>query len=165
MATIEPGIQIMRQFQDEPEQVRLIEWFQESTGLDRQRQFAQMWRASETDYSEAEVKVINFVDCFRFYQNLSQQNLALKWLQQTTVPATWHHFSQSWEDNEYARISAGVQLNVPFFDQTLLPDGWRKCNTASNAMAANGLGVTIAPEDYLQIVNQFGDTTAHRPRR
>ncbi len=151
------AIELILQFQEDAEQIRLINWFQNSTGLERQGEFAKAWRDSEDDSQ------IDFVNCFRFYENLSHQNLALRWLQQTTVPATWNYFNQAWSDHEFQRPAReGVLLKVPFFNQMLMAsEGWRNCNTAACAMVANFLGVKISPDDYHKIVRQFGDTTDH----
>lgn len=142
-------------FRECPEQVKLIRWLQASTGEQKQREFALMWRDGKSDAP------IDFVQVFRFYQKLPHQNAAINWLQQASQPDTVRGFLQMWK--HVPPIRGSITLPVPFYLQTdNRYEPMRTCNTSSCAMVARFLGASITTDDeYYQIVRQYGDTTDH----
>ncbi|WP_225913904.1 C39 family peptidase [Leptolyngbya ohadii] len=150
-------IVMARQFRSDPQQVKLIQWFQQSTGEQRQQEFAQMWRNGE------QKGAIDFVQVFRFYQGHPHQNAALKWLQQTSQAKTLEGLARMWAQIPAPDKNRELRLNVPFYPQTdNLYEPQRTCNTSSCAMVARFLGAKIASDDaYYQIVRKYGDTTDH----
>ncbi|MEP0911042.1 C39 family peptidase [Leptolyngbya sp. GB1-A1] len=150
-------IAIAKQFRSDPQQIKLIQWLQASTGQQRQAEFAQMWRNGE------EKGTIDFVQVFRFYQGRPHQNAALKWLQQTSQPKTLEGFACMWGRIPAAGKNRELRLNVPYYEQTNnLYEPQRTCNTSSCAMVARFLGAKISGDDaYYQIVRKYGDTTDH----
>jgi hypothetical protein len=148
-------ITLVREFQNHSEQIRLIQWFQASTGEQKQREFALMWRDGQSDAP------IDFVQVFRFYRGLPHQNAALQWLQQTSQPKTLQGFERMWR--EVKLTPSRIQLAVPFYLQTdNRYEPMRTCNTSSCAMVARFLGAPIKTDDeYYLIVRKYGDTTDH----
>lgn len=149
-------IAIARNFRNESKQIKLIQWFQASTGPEKQAQFALMWRDGK------DLGAIDFVQAFRFYQGIPHQNAALKWLQQASQPKTLEGLVRMWYQLP-AVASKEIRLNVPFYEQTDNQfEPQRTCNTSSCAMVAKFLGAKIAGDDaYYQIVRKYGDTTDH----
>jgi len=152
-------ITIAREFRNQPQQIRLIQWLQNSTGAQKQAEFALMWRDGE------DRGPIDFVNVFRSYQGLPHQNAALRWLQDATQEKTWAGFVKLWVEWTHspgAKVRE-IRLRVPFYPQTdnkFEPS--RTCNTSSCAMVARFLGAKIASDDaYYQIVRKYGDTTDH----
>lgn len=145
----------IQDFRECPEQVKLIRWLQVSTGEQKQREFALMWRDGQSDAP------IDFVQVFRFYQKLPHQNAAINWLQQASQADTVRGFLQMWK--HVPPLRGSITLPVPFYLQTdnrYKP--MRTCNTSSCAMVARFLGASITTDDeYYQIVRQYGDTTDH----
>lgn len=150
-------IEVARQFRSDPQQIKLIQWFQASTGAQRQTEFARMWRNGE------EKGAIDFVQVFRFYQGRPHQNAALRWLQQTSQSKTLEGFARMWRQIPTAQKNRELRLNVPFYQQTdNRYEPHRTCNTSSCAMVARFLGAKISSDDaYYQIVRKYGDTTDH----
>lgn len=148
-------IQAVREFRDHSQQLKLIRWFQASTGAEKQREFALMWRDGQKDAP------IDFVQVFRFYRGLPHQNAALQWLQQASQPQTLEGFIRMWR--QIPSTPSRIHLQVPFYLQTdNRYEPMRTCNTSSCAMVARFLGATIETDDeYYQIVRKYGDTTDH----
>ncbi|HEY9697962.1 MAG TPA: C39 family peptidase [Trichocoleus sp.] len=149
-------IALAKGFRNEPQQIKLIKWFQSSTGQEKQAQFALMWRDGK------EQGTIDFVQAFRFYQGIPHQNAALKWLQQSSQPKTLEGLVRMWFQLP-ASASKEIRLNVPYYEQTDNQfEPMRTCNTSSCAMVAKFLGAKIASDDvYYQFVRKYGDTTDH----
>jgi hypothetical protein len=148
-------IQTIREFRNQAQQVKLVQWFQSSTGVAKQQQFALMWRDGQSDAP------IDFVQVFRFYRGLPHQNAALQWLQQESQPQTLDGFIRMWRQVPLTR--SGIRLQVPFYLQTdNRYEPMRTCNTSSCAMVARFLGAAIKTDDeYYHIVRKHGDTTDH----
>lgn len=155
IASESPLIQAAREFRNDPQQIKLVKWFQDSTGSEKQREFALMWRDGE------DAGPIDFVQVFRFYQGLPHQNAALQWLQHASQPPTLDGFIRMWR--QVPVPPAGIQLPVPFYLQTdNRYEPMRTCNTSSCAMVARFLGASIKTDDeYYQVVRKYGDTTYH----
>ncbi|MCU0566760.1 MAG: C39 family peptidase [Oculatellaceae cyanobacterium Prado106] len=153
-------ITIAKQFRNQPQQIKLVKWFQSSTGAQKQAEFALMWRNGQNRGP------IDFVQVFQSYQGLPHQNAALKWLQQSTQAKTLEGLSKMWKDwNQSVQRapSQEIRLPVPFYQQVDNRfEPMRTCNTSSCAMVARFLGAKLASDDaYYQIVRKYGDTTDH----
>lgn len=148
-------ISVAQEFRGYPEQVKLIEWFQASTGLQKQLEFALLWRDGD------DRGAIDFVQVFKYYRGLPHQNAALKWLQHASQPKTLDGFARLWMQTLV--INPEIRLTVPFYQQTDNHfEPMRTCNTSSCAMVAKYLGAAIDSDDeYYQIVRRYGDTTDH----
>lgn len=149
-------ISVAKAFRGELAQVKLIRWLQASTGDQKQKEFALMWRDGE------DRGAIDFVQVFKFYQELPHQNAALQWLQQVTQPKTLEGFAAMWQQLPTV-ASPEIRLNVPYYEQVDNKyEPMRTCNTSSCAMVARFLGAKISGDDeYYQIVRKYGDTTDH----
>jgi hypothetical protein len=169
-------IAIAKQFSNQPQQIKLIQWFQNSTGAQKQTEFARLWRKGQNKGA------IDFVQVFQSYQGLPHQNEALKWLQQSSQSQTLEGLEQMWQDWTNVRVTTptktvtptkpatptketpkAIRLKVPFYlqvDNKVEP--MRTCNTSSCAMVAKFLGARISGDDqYYQVVRKYGDTTDH----
>lgn len=151
-------IDVASQYHNNPEQNKLVQWLQNSTGAQKQAEFAMMWRDNDN------ASPIDFVNVFRSYKAMPHQNAALNWLQQASQPKTLEGFFQMWCNwNQTAPKPNGIRLKVPYYQQVDNKfEPMRTCNTSSCAMVARFLGAKIAGDDaYYQIVRKYGDTTDH----
>ena len=145
-------------FHNDPQQIKLVQWLQSSTGAQKQSEFALMWRDGQVRGA------IDFVTAFQTYQGLPHQNAALKWLQQNSQAQTMQGFAKMWQDWSLSSTQKrDLRLNVPYFQQVDNKyEPMRTCNTSSCAMVARFMGAKIASDDqYYQIVIKYGDTTDH----
>jgi hypothetical protein len=152
-------ITVATSFRNDPQQIKLIQWLQSSTGAQKQAEFALMWRDGKVGGA------IDFVKVFQSYQGQPHQNAALKWLQDKTQPKTMEGFAQMWKawNLTAPSKSKGIRLNVPYYQQVDNKyEPMRTCNTSSCAMVARFLGAKISGDDeYYQKVIKYGDTTDH----
>jgi len=153
-------IAIARQFSNQPQQIKLIQWFQGCTGAQKQAEFALMWRDGQ------DKGAIDFVQVFRSYQAQPHQNAALKWLQRSSQEKTLIGLDKMWKDwNQSATAAPAkeIRLKVPYYQQVDNKfEPMRTCNTSSCAMVAKFLGANISSDDaYYQCVRKYGDTTDH----
>jgi hypothetical protein len=153
-------IAIAKDFRNDPQQIKLIQWFQSSTGAQKQAEFALMWRDGE------DRGAIDFVQVFQSYQGMPHQNAALKWLQQESQEKTLVGFGKlwmEWSKNPAVTNAKEIRLKVPYYQQVDNKfEPMRTCNTSSCAMVARYLGAKISGDDaYYQIVRKYGDTTDH----
>jgi Peptidase_C39 like family len=151
-------IDVARAFRNDPQQIKLAQWLQSSTGTQKQSEFALMWRDGQPGGA------IDFVKVFQSYQGQPHQNASLKWLQANTQPKTMEGFTQMWSDwNLTAPKKKELRLKVPYYQQVDNKyEPMRTCNTSSCAMVAKFLGSKIASDDaYYQKVIKHGDTTDH----
>jgi Peptidase_C39 like family len=153
-------ITLARQFHNQPQQVKLVQWFQGSTGAQKQAEFALMWRDGQPGGA------IDFVKVFQSYQALPHQNAALKWLEQSSQPQTMAGLDKMWKEWSQAAKAAppqAVRLAIPYYQQVDNRfEPMRTCNTSSCAMVAKFLGARIlGDDDYYQYVRKYGDTTDH----
>jgi hypothetical protein len=151
-------VSVANQFRNQPQQIKLIRWLQNSTGAEKQAEFALMWRDGE------DLGPIDFVKVFQFYRGQPHQNAAFKWLEQSSQPQTLAGFFRMWQDwIVTAPKNSVIRLNVPFYQQLDNKyEPMRTCNTSSCAMVARFLGAKIAGDDaYYLIVRKYGDTTDH----
>jgi hypothetical protein len=153
-------ITLAKEFHNQPQQVKLIQWFQGSTGAKKQAEFALMWRDGQNKGA------IDFVQVFQSYQALPHQNAALKWLQQSSQAETLTGLEKMWKDWSKATKAAppkAIRLKIPYYQQVDNRfEPMRTCNTSSCAMVAKFLGARITGDDhYYQIVRKYGDTTDH----
>jgi hypothetical protein len=151
-------VSIAREFRNHPQQIKLIQWLQASTGAQKQAEFALMWRDGE------ERGPINFVQVFQSYKAEPHQNAALKWLEQSSQPKTMEGFFRLWQEWLHtAPKGKEIRLKVPYYQQVdNRYEPMRTCNTSSCAMVARYLGAKIKSDDeYYQIVRKYGDTTDH----
>lgn len=174
-------IAIAKQFSNQPQQIKLVQWLQGSTGEQKQAEFARMWREGQ------DKGAIDFVHVFQSYQALPHQNAALEWLHQSSQPQTLEGLEKMWKDwnqvkappapqaskaSQPSKVSPApkapptpkaVRLNIPYFQQVDNRfEPMRTCNTSSCAMVAKFLGARIAGDDaYYQYVRRYGDTTDH----
>jgi hypothetical protein len=145
-------------FRNDPQQIKLVQWLQSSTGAEKQAEFALMWRDGQV------AGAIDFVKVFQSYQNAPHQNAALKWLQQNTQPQTMQGFAKMWQDwNLGMPKKPELRLNVPYYQQVDNKfEPMRTCNTSSCAMVARFMGAKVTSDDqYYQTVIKYGDTTDH----
>jgi hypothetical protein len=145
------------EFHQHPQQIKLVQWLQASTGEQKQAEFALMWRDGE------ERGPIDFVQVFQSYKALPHQNAALNWLEQASQPKTLDGFFRMWRDWQAVPKSNTIRLKVPYYQQVdNRYEPMRTCNTSSCAMVARFLGAKIAGDDeYYKIVRKYGDTTDH----
>ncbi|WP_316431232.1 C39 family peptidase [Leptolyngbya sp. NK1-12] len=145
------------EFHNDPQQIKLVQWLQASTGAEKQAEFALMWRDGE------ERGPIDFVQVFQSYKALPHQNAALNWLEQATQPKTLEGFFRMWRDWQAVPKSNIIRLKVPYYQQVdNRYEPMRTCNTSSCAMVARFLGAKISGDDeYYKIVRKYGDTTDH----
>jgi Peptidase_C39 like family len=151
-------ITVAMAYHNDPQQIKLVQWLQSSTGAQKQAEFALMWRDGQVGGA------IDFAKAFQSYQGLPHQNAALKWLQQNTQAQTMEGFAKLWQDwNLGTAKKQELRLNVPYFQQVDNKyEPMRTCNTSSCAMVARFMGAKIAGDDqYYQIVIKYGDTTDH----
>jgi Peptidase_C39 like family len=153
-------ITIAKQFCNQPQQIKLIQWFQSCTGAQKQAEFALMWRDGQNKGA------IDFVQVFHSYQARPHQNAALKWLQQSSQEKTLTGLNKmwkAWNPSATADSSKETRLKIPYYQQVDNKfEPMRTCNTSSCAMAAKFLGANISGDDaYYQIVCKYGDTTDH----
>lgn len=151
-------LSVAKEFRNHPQQIKLIQWLQSSTGAQKQAEFALMWRDGE------ERGAINFVQVFQSYKAEPHQNAALKWLEQSSQPKTIEGFFRLWQEwNHKAPKGKELRLKVPYYQQVdNRYEPMRTCNTSSCAMVARFLGAKIKSDDeYYQIVRKYGDTTDH----
>jgi Peptidase_C39 like family len=153
-------ITIAKQFSNQPQQVKLVQWFQTSTGAQKQAEFALMWRDGQ------DKGAIDFVQVFQSYQALPHQNAALKWLQQSSQPQTLAGLDKMWKEWNQALTAAPpkeIRLKIPYYQQVDNKfEPMRTCNTSSCAMVAKFLGAKISGDDaYYPYVRKYGDTTDH----
>ncbi|MBD3885467.1 C39 family peptidase [Phormidium tenue FACHB-886] len=145
-------------YRNDPQQAKLVQWLQKSTGMPKQAEFALMWRDGQV------AGAIDFVKVFQSYQGLPHQNAALRWLQQNTQTQTLEGFAKMWQDwNLGTPKRPELRLNVPYYQQVDNKfEPMRTCNTSSCAMVARFLGAKIVSDDqYYQTVIKYGDTTDH----
>jgi len=151
-------ISVAKAFYNQPQQIKLIQWLQSSTGAQKQADFALMWRDGQSGGA------IDLVKVFQSYQGLPHQNAALKWLQANTQPKTLEGFAKMWSDwNRSTPKTQDLCLKVPYFQQVDNKyEPMRTCNTSSCAMVAKFMGAQISGDDeYYQKVIKYGDTTDH----
>lgn len=151
-------ITVAKAFSNQPQQIKLIQWLQSSTGNQKQAEFALMWRDGQSGGA------IDLVKVFQSYQGLPHQNAALKWLQVNTQPKTQEGFAKMWSDwNLSTAKNKELRLKVPYFQQVDNKyEPMRTCNTSSCAMVAKFMGAKIASDDeYYKKVVKYGDTTDH----
>lgn len=149
-------IQIAKSFHNTESQKRSIQWFQDSTGTQKQREFALQWRNGQENGD------IRFTDAFGFYKAIAHQNAALKWLEASSQPKTLEELDRLWSKS-IDSPNKEIKLAVPYFNQTdNLYEPMRTCNTSSCAMVAKFLGAKISGDDeYYKYVIKYGDTTDH----
>jgi Peptidase_C39 like family len=145
------------EFNNDPQQIKLIRWLQSSTGQEKQAEFALMWRDGE------DRGAIDFVQVFQSYKAFPHQNAALNWLQQASQAKTLEGFFRMWQEWQTIPQSATLRLKVPYYQQIdNRYEPMRTCNTSSCAMVARFLGAKISGDDeYYKIVRKYGDTTDH----
>lgn len=145
------------EFNNDPQQIKLIRWLQSSTGPDKQAEFALMWRDGEMRGA------IDFVQVFQSYKAFPHQNAALKWLEQSSQAKTLEGFFRMWRDGQTVPKSNVIRLKVPYYQQVdNRYEPMRTCNTSSCAMVARFMGAKIVGDDeYYRIVRKYGDTTDH----
>jgi len=151
-------ISVASDYHNDPQQINLVQWLQNSTGVQKQAEFAMMWRDS------ADQSPIDFVQVFCSYKAMPHQNAALNWLEQSSQPQTLEGFFRMWQDwNKTAPKPATIRLKVPYYQQVDNKfEPMRTCNTSSCAMVARFLGAKISGDDeYYKIVRKYGDTTDH----
>ncbi len=151
-------ISVANSYRNDPQQNKLVQWLQNSTGTQKQAEFAMMWRDS-TDQS-----AIDFVNVFRSYKALPHQNAALSWLERSSQPKTLEGFFKLWQAWSKADPKpTTLRLKVPYYQQVDNRfEPMRTCNTSSCAMVARFLGAKISGDDeYYKIVRKYGDTTDH----
>jgi hypothetical protein len=151
-------ISIAHEYRNDPQQNKLVQWLQNSTGAQKQAEFAMMWRDNDN------ASAIDFVQVFQSYKAMPHQNAALKWLQESSQPQTLEGFFRMWQDwTKTAPKSATIRLKVPYYQQVDNQyEPMRTCNTSSCAMVARFLGAKITGDDaYYSIVRKYGDTTDH----
>ena len=151
-------ISIASDYHNDPQQIKLVQWLQSSTGAQKQAEFAMMWR------DNADQSPIDFVQVFRSYKAMPHQNAALSWLERSIQPKTLEGFLRMWQDwikTEPQPIT--IRLKVPYYQQVDNKfEPMRTCNTSSCAMVARFLGAKISSDDeYYKIVRKYGDTTDH----
>jgi hypothetical protein len=140
------------------QQKEAIDWFQKSTGDEKQKECAKLWRKGLTGLP------IDFVGVFSHYKGLPDQNEAFDYLESVSHPKTLTFFKA-----QYKKGLPTNPLKVPFFSQLATPeeptsksskDQHRTCFTSSMAMCLKFLGVPIAGDDaYFAIVSRYGDST------
>lgn len=145
------------EFNNDPQQTKLIRWLQSSTGQEKQAEFALMWRDGEVRGA------IDFVQVFQSYKALPHQNAALTWLERSSQPKTLEGFFRMWQDWQTVPKSNTIRLKVPYYQQVdNRYEPMRTCNTSSCAMVARFFGAKISGDDeYYKIVRKYGDTTDH----
>jgi hypothetical protein len=152
-------ITIAKQFSNQPQQIKLIQWFQGCTGTQKQAEFALMWRDGQNKGA------IDFVQVFRSYQARPHQNAALRWLEQASQEKTLIGLDKMWKtwNPSITAASKEIRLKVPYYQQVDNKfEPMRTCNTSSCAMVAKFLGATLSSDDaYYQYVRKYGDTTDH----
>lgn len=151
-------ISVANAYRNDPQQNKLVQWLQSSTGAQKQAEFAMMWR------DHADQSAIDFVQVFRSYKAMPHQNAALNWLEQSSQPKTLEGFFRMWQDWSKADPKPKtLRLKVPYYQQVDNRfEPMRTCNTSSCAMVARFLGAKIASDDeYYKIVRKYGDTTDH----
>jgi hypothetical protein len=94
-------LDVAKYFTGLPRQVKALEWFDASTGQQKQQVFARLYRNQSNDSNIsaqeiAEEPDINFVDAFKYFEGIAWQINALNWLQVNTVPATLEEFARLW---------------------------------------------------------------------
>lgn len=149
-------ISIAKEFHNNSQQVKLIQWFQSSTGAEKQSQFGLLWRDGQ------EKGRLDFVQVFKFYQGIPHQNAALRWLQQNSQSKTLDGLFRMWQSIPVPANQL-VRLRVPYYEQTdNVYEPMRTCNTSSSAMCGKYLGAKIQGDDqYYKIMRKYGDTTDH----
>jgi Peptidase_C39 like family len=151
-------LSVANDYHNNPQQNKLVQWLQSSTGAQKQAEFAMMWRDS------ADQSAIDFVQVFRSYKAMPHQNAALIWLEQSSQPKTLEGFFRMWQDwSKTAPKPTSLRLKVPYYQQVDNKfEPMRTCNTSSCAMVARFLGAKISGDDeYYKIVRKYGDTTDH----
>ena len=151
-------IGVAKAFCNQPQQLKLIQWLQSSTGAQKQAEFALMWRDGQSGGA------IDFIKVFQSYQGLPHQNAALKWLQANTQTKTQEGFARLWGEWHLSTAKTKeLRLKIPYFQQVDNKyEPMRTCNTSSCAMVAKFMGAQISGDDeYYQTVIKYGDTTDH----
>lgn len=150
-------VEIAEKYRDIKKLNAAIQWFQNSTGLQKQKAFAARYRNNLSIE-----KPIKFTNAFRYFANLTWQIEAFAWLQLSSQPKTLNEFfrlaSEAFEESQE------IRLDVPYFSQRdNYVEWWRTCNSSACAMALKFLlPQTINnDDDYLKVVRQLGDTTDH----
>jgi GH24 family phage-related lysozyme (muramidase) len=138
-----------------PHQKTAIQWLQGSTGIQKQAEFARLYRDSEQD------RPISFVEAFQYWAGLPHQRQAFEWLQANTEPKTLVEFARLWRKKPSK--DAEIRLQIPYFSQRdNYAEWWRTCFSSTNAMAVKYFNwdAIASDDEYLKRVRVIGDTTS-----
>lgn len=93
-------VKVARYYKQQPHQDKALEWFDASTGQQKQEIFARIYRnkGKESDVSGTprQEPDIKFVDAFKHFEGTAWQVDALNWLQVNTQPKTLEEFAKLW---------------------------------------------------------------------
>ena len=114
---------------------------------------------------------INLVDAARWYRSMPHQMAAWNQLQEKIPADALTEFAQLYRSAPEAKPAAPTNplTGVPYFPQLEAgdPEGWRECQTASLAMCLAYLKTPgiASKDDYLAVVQRYGDTTNQQAHR
>ncbi len=83
-------IDAARYYKSLEHQIKAITWYQNSTGVEKQEEFAKRYRRSDNG------KNLSFVNALKYFEAQPHQIAALNWLQENTNPATLAEFTRLW---------------------------------------------------------------------
>jgi hypothetical protein len=106
----------------------------------------------------------NLVDAVEHWKGLEHQRRAFQRLQATLTDAQRQEFTNIWRSNSATVVSKFPFKNVPYHAQTdsVTNQGLRMCQSSSIAMRIEQINPDLikGDDDYLKLVNRYGDTVS-----
>jgi hypothetical protein len=144
-----------------------------SSAVDAARMLQSEGYATDPNYAAKLVgamstpKYADMVDAAESYKGLEHQKLAYRNLQATMTPGQREKFTKDWRNGPPAPVvppQPKFPLSVPYFAQndSKTNQGMRMCQSSAIAMRIKQVDPSMIgdDDDYLKIVNRFGDTVS-----
>lgn len=113
---------------------------------------------------------VDLVNVAESYKGLEHQKLALRNLQSSLTPQQWSKLTADWRNDPTTPavapkpLAPKFPLNVPYFAQndSKTNQGMRMCQSSAIAMRIKQIDARaiVDDDDYLRLVNRFGDTVS-----
>lgn len=106
----------------------------------------------------------NLINVCKYWKDLEHQNKALNFLQTKISQEDWQEFLKLWRNSNSTSTNKDIILPVPYFSQRVnRPDYYRICNSVVAYMAIRYFypNTKLTLDNYIRIVNKYGDTTSN----
>jgi hypothetical protein len=127
--------------------------------------------ATDPRYAEKLIKIMSSLpsratleNAFEYFEGRPHQVKAIKELDASLTPAQYQAFTRAWRNDPPPEPAKKFPLPVPYFYQldSKTWQGQRMCQSSAIAMRVKRIAPNLITDDddYLKIVNRFGDTVS-----